>query len=387
MQQPERIIGRRLAARALAVTRDAGAAPRAAMLDLTRAGDAQPPAHVLAAAHAALDRGETHYTSGAGIPPLRRALAERSTTAGFLATPESIVVTNGGAEALYIALQTTLRPGERVLLGSPVMPRVREMIRFVGAEAAQLPLDPAAGWVAGADDVAAHDATLLLLASPSPVTGLLVAPERLARLLAAALEREMTVVLDRTLAWCCYDEHAAAFPRADLGARVLTTGSFSDAFGMSGWRVGYLSAPAAQLAASADLKVGMSICTSPISQQAALAALTGSPDAIQDRRAGLASTRDSLQRRVKQSGLDLVAPDAWPPLLVDTRAIDPDDRYVAGRLAERGVLVQPGSTFDPSLADFVRIRTDLPLQLLDAALDRLIAIAPPRPVLGEGDGR
>jgi aspartate aminotransferase len=345
------------------------------MLDLTRGDDARPPEHVLAAAHAALDRGETHYTSGAGISPLRQALAERSSVDGFPATAESIVVTNGGSEALYIALQSTLRPGDRVLLGGPVMPRVREMIRFVGAEAAQLPLDPASGWVAGADDVAAREARLLLLASPSPVTGLLIGPERLAQLLVAALEREMTVVLDRTLAWCCYDDRAATFPHADLGARVLTTGSFSDAFGMSGWRVGYLSAPAAQLAASADLKVGMSICTSPISQRAALAALTGPSAAFDARRKDLSATRDSLLRRVRQSGLDLIAPDAWPPLLIDTRALDPDDRHVAGRLAQRGVLAQPGSTVDPALAGFLRIRTDLPLPQLDSALDQLGAVA------------
>ena len=84
-------------------------------LDLTRPATTQLPEHVQQAAADALDRGETHYTVRPGVPELREAVAERLNDQGFSATLDRTVITNGGAEALYIALQATLTLGSRAL--------------------------------------------------------------------------------------------------------------------------------------------------------------------------------------------------------------------------------------------------------------------------------
>ena len=99
------------------------------------------PEHVQAAAAAALDRGETHYTTRPGVIPLREAIAQRLTADGFPATVETVLVTNGGAEALYIALQMLLTPSRRMVVAGPVPPNVVAMIRFIGAEPVLLPAD------------------------------------------------------------------------------------------------------------------------------------------------------------------------------------------------------------------------------------------------------
>jgi aspartate aminotransferase len=367
-------IGRNLAARALAlVDTEPVAAPRTGAIDLTRPAPSEPPPVAREAAKAALDRGETHYTSRPGVPELRRAIAERSTAGGFPATSESVVVTNGGSEALYIALQSVLTPGKRILLATPTAPNILAMIAFIGAEAVWLPAGSASRFVAHPDDVTTAEATALLLASPSIVTSAAIPPADLERLIAAADSRGMAVILDRSAAWCYYDPQQARFENAPLAERLLTTGSFSTAYAMAGWRAGYFTAPRAHIATMRELKQAMSICTSAVAQYAALAALTEPGDWLAARRANFTRVRDDIAGELRANGVDVVEPDAWPHLLIDARLLHPDDRQAAAMLAgQSGILVEPASRFGPSLAGFIRITLAAPEPDLRAGIQRLI---------------
>jgi aspartate/methionine/tyrosine aminotransferase len=374
MHQIDTPMSRALAQRVL--TLDAVATPSTNdLLDLTTPEPVAPPEHVRAAAKAALDADETHYTARPGIAPLRQAIAAHSTAAGYPATADDIVVTNGGSEALYIALQALLTPGQQALLGGPVAANVARLLRFIGAELVWLPASARNGFVPTPKDVAGSDARVLLLASPNPATGALLPPARLAQLVEAALERGMTVILDRSLADCCYDSGAAHAPDPALGARVLTIGSFSESFALSGWRVGWFAAPPAQLelAAMRELKQAMSICTSAVSQFAALAALDGPPDWLAARRASLVARRDWALAALRAGGLDVVTPDAWPALLIDARLIHPDDHAAADLIAHSsGVRVQPVSDYGPATRGYVRLRLDVPDATLRDGVRHLI---------------
>lgn len=384
MERPDTVMGRRLAERALRLVGAAeGDELRAGSdagvdinIDLTEPESEQTPEHVRAAAHDALDRGETHYTSGAGIFLLRRALAERSTAEGFPATPDGIVVTNGGAEALYIALQSVLRPGDRVLVAGPGAPGVGQLIAFIGAVSVPLPVQRAARFIP--DPTAILDAEpaprVVLLASPSPVTGVAIPAEQLAALIDAAHARGVLVILDRSLAWCGFEQHDGI---AVAGASVLTIGSFSTAYAMSGWRVGYVAAPDDLInlfSGMSDLKVAMSICTSAISQYAALAALDGPTHWLDVRRASFIARRDLALGLLREAGMDAVVPDAdaWPSLLLDTRLMHPDDCRAARMLAnDTGVRVEPASRYGPSLAGYTRITLAAPEVSLRDGLQRI----------------
>ncbi len=366
------VIGRRLAARAVAVA--AGFDARARLddaIDLTTPAAPEPPAAIKAAAHAALDQGETHYTARPGIPQLCAALAARSTAEGFPANPGSVVVTNGGSEALYIALQSVVGPGQRVLLAGPVAPNISTMVRFVNGEpvlletTATIPTDEA---------IAGHEADVLLLASPSPVTGVAIPPDDLATIAQVAVEREMTVILDRSLAWCCYDPALARFPEPELGSKLLTTGSFSLAYEMAGWRAGYFTAPAEHGETMLELKQAMSICTSAVSQFAALAALEDADDWLREKRPAMLARRDVAIERLEGAGLFVIVPDAWPWLLLDTRLIHPDDLQATVMLREQaGVQVEPASLYSPTLAGYTRITLAASEATLAEGLDRLIS--------------
>jgi aspartate aminotransferase len=117
----------------------------------------------------------------------------------------------------------------------------------------------------------------------------------------------------------------------------------------------------------------MSICTSAVSQFAALAALEGPPDWLDHRRAMLTVRRDWALATLRNGGIDALAPDAWPALLLDTRLINPDDRAAAGLIARSsGVRIQPGSDYGPVTAGFVRLRLDIPEATLRDGIRQLI---------------
>lgn len=366
------VIGRRLASRAVAVAAGFDARPGVDdAIDLTAPAAPEPPAAIQAAAHAALDRGETHYTARPGIPQLCAALAARSTAEGFPADPGSVVVTNGGSEALYIAFQSVVRPGQRVLLPGPVAPNIPTMLTFVNGEPVRLETTAA---IPTAEAIFVHEADVLLLASPSPVTGVAIPPADLANIVRTAIERGMTVILDRSLAWCVYDPALARFPEPELGSKLLTTGSFSLAYEMAGWRAGYFTAPAEHAGTMLELKQAMSICTSAVSQYAALAALEEAGDWLNAKRTVMLARRDAVIERLEEAGLFVIVPDAWPWLLLDTRLIHPDDHQAATTLREQaGVRVEPASPYSPSLAGYTRITLAASEDVINEGIDRLIS--------------
>ncbi len=377
---PNTTMSRALSNRAIALMAAMPAQPATTPdgLDLTTPETPVVPAQVREAAEAALDRGETHYTTRPGIMPLRDAIARRLTDEGFPATSEGMLITNGGSEALYIALQALLASGNRIIVAGPAAPDIEAMIRFIGAEPVRLAGDREGRFVPSIAAIEAADAKAILIASPSPVTGLAIPPGALDAIIAAAMHHEMTVILDRSLATALYEPSGAQFGNPELGSRVVTIGSFSTGHGLSGWRVGWLATPAEMSKRPRELKQAMSICTTAVSQYAALAILDD-PDAwTTTRRNEFARRRDMVIERLRKSSLAIVEPDAFPALLIDVRALDDDDGRFAARLRkETGVVVQPGSTFGPALAGYVRLDLGAPERVLREGVQRLATFATP----------
>lgn len=338
---------------------------------LADAAGVTPAAHIRDAAKAALDRGETHYTARQGIPQLQAAIARSSSADGYIATADTTIVTNGGAEARYIALQSTLKPGDILLAGTPLPAAVVELVEFIGARVVALP-DFGANVGDALDAVRSVEGAVLLLATPCPQTGRAIPPDTLEQLVAAAIERGLVVVIDRTLAWCCYEPEMATFPNRRLAENVFTLGSFSTAYAMAGWRVGYLTAPVAGVNAPEGLKQAMSICTSPITQFAALAALEDSTGWLAERSAEMRRRRDALVTACAEAGYPVAsAPDAWPPMFLDRRLLD----ALPHRTVSAAVGGYPG---------FERIELDMPQQAFERLLVEISALPPGSETGGRG---
>jgi aspartate/methionine/tyrosine aminotransferase len=310
----------------------------------------------------ALERGETHYTARTGIEPLRQRVAEQSTSEGFPASQEHVVITNGGAEALFIALQSLAVADERAVLVEPVSPGLADVVRFTG----MLP-----EIVMTAREARLDGARIVVVSAASGISGRMLPADDLVELLNVASRHGVTVVIDRSSVPDSY-EPPPPFSRPDLATHSITVGSFSVAYGLAGWRVGYFTAPEGLMDRLSGLKESMSISTTTPSQFAALAVLEHSETVLSHARERFASRRDRISRFLDDSGLSFRLPDVYPGLLIDLSQSEVDDNEFARRLeTNAGVRVEPASRYGVSLAGHVRIDLRASEALLDEGFRRL----------------
>lgn len=183
----------------------------------------------------------------------------------------------------------------------------------------------------------------------------------------------MPVILDLSYADGLYVPEAIPFSNPDLTSEIILTGSFSTAFGLSGWRIGYFSAPPADLALFNGLKMSMSICTTAVSQFAAATALSGPFDWFVDRRAEFAAGRDLATGLLDEAAIPYVRPDAFPPLLIDVSQLGGGDA-VTEKLARQNVAVDPGSRFGKLTSDYIRINLGVPETALRTGIERIVEL-------------
>jgi aspartate/methionine/tyrosine aminotransferase len=372
-ERPDTPMGRALAQRVLSHIGTVSPPTSGDLLDLTTAEPAATPAHIGQTAKAALDEGETHYTDASGIPQLRTAIAGHLAGLGFGIEPENIGVSNGGTEAAYIALQVALKPGDRAAVIEPMSQHIVDMVTFIGAEPVRVPVRPGSDLLPDPALIEGLDAQALLIASPSSVTGLRIPDAQLEAIIAAARAKGISVILDLSYAAGLYEPSPVQFSDPQLAEEIVLTGSFSTAHGLAGWRVGYFCSPTADRVLLQGLKTAMSICTTAVSQFAAVAAL-GDPDEwFEGRRAHFAANRERVTAMLDEAGIDYIKPDAFPPLLIDVSACGGGDA-VAQRLRERGVIVDPGSNFGESTRDYIRINLGAPEEALADGVRRIVEL-------------
>lgn len=341
--------------------------------------DCRAAPHIIAAAAAALDRGETHYTARSGIRPLREALSERlAAESGVRYDPQTeILVSSGAQEGLFVAVQMLLQPDDEALLADPGYPSYADAVRLAGGEPVSVPVDPLRGVGITADAIAARltpRARLLILVTPDNPTGAVISRDELATIAALAVARDLVVIFDEVYKAYLFDgtEHTsiAAFP--GMWERTIVIGSFSKAYAMAGWRAGYVAGAASLLQPITDLKLALSICSAAPSQWAAYAALTGPQDAVAatlieltERRAALLSALDAL-------GLPHSKPQGAFYVFVDIRSTGLSSTDCARLLLdEAGVRTLPGTLFGPGGEGFLRLALVQPVPVIREAMARL----------------
>lgn len=318
-----------------------------------------PPHIVEAAARAARD-GWTHYVPNAGIPALREALADKLRSHnGIAAEGDQVVVTNGGVQALYLAMTAVADAGDEVLLPDPGWPNFESMAHLLHLRVRRYRLRPENDFLPDPAEIEAlcGDRTrAVLVNSPSNPLGTIVPANVLAAIAAVADRRNLWVISDE-----CYDAIAFEPGFASLAAvgdpgRTITCCSFSKTHAMTGWRVGYAHAPPHAAAVLTKLQEPTIACVNAPAQHAALAALTGPQDHVRTMVATYRHRRDALLAHLHACGLTCHPPAgafyAWVPA-PDTGL---DGLDLAVRLVrEEAVAVAPGSVFGPSGDGWVRL--------------------------------
>ncbi|RBP17219.1 aspartate/methionine/tyrosine aminotransferase [Roseiarcus fermentans] len=330
-------------------------------------GDQPPPRFVTDAAKASLDGGETFYTYQGGIPELREAIAAYMTRCygaapgGGAFRPETFFATIGGMHAIEIATRLTLGPGDEALIPSPAWPNFCGAIETSGARAVPVPLGREGRWSLDVERLAAAvtPATkAIFLNSPANPTGFIATAEEIAATLALSRRHDLWIIADEIYGRLTYDG-ARAPSFHDVMApddKILFVQTLSKNWAMTGFRVGWLEAPAALGPIIENLVQFTSSGVPVFTQRAGVAALNQGEAFLADQIERCRRSRDILCEGLLATGrVRFFEPEAAFYLFF---AIDgfPDSRALALRLIdEAGVGAAPGSAFGPGGEGFLRI--------------------------------
>ncbi len=337
------------------------------------------PEHVMAAVEASLDAGETHYTTRPGLPALAQAVAHKlNQEQGLNLDPSlQVIISTGGRESLFAAIQVLAQPGDEVLVPALRPAYIDADIRLAKATLVSVPYRAGNGSRINARAIQAclTDRTrLLLLNNPANPTGAVIPAEEMADIAALAEAHDLTVIsdesLDESLGGEARHTSIASFPKAS--GRTLIVGSFSRLHDLASWRVGYFAGPKEIAQPVRDLKQAMTICTSAMAQYAALAALTGAQDWLVRRRAEIDRRRAFVLAALERMGLPHSRPTTTPYVWADVRSTGLSSRaFVSWLLAEAGIAVTPGSHFGPQGAGYARLSLWPSLTQLELAMGRM----------------
>jgi aspartate aminotransferase len=324
--------------------------------------DFATPPHVVAAAKAALDAGDTKYTAVGGTARLKQAASLHFARDLGIETPVSqVTVSAGGKQAIFHALLATLDPGDEVLIPAPWWVSYPEIVRFAGATIVPIPTTPAGGYRITAEQFAAAitpRTRWLLLNSPGNPTGATYPADEL-HALGEVLARypRVLVMSDDIYAPLRYTPgtHATlAALRPDLAApdstgRILTVSGVSKSHAMTGFRIGVATGPRWLIAAMEKLQSHSSGNPCSISQAAAVAAFEGPQAFLADWRERFRARRDMVVAAINAiPGLSAPVPDGAFYCMVDAAPLMSrfgDDSALALHLLDHGVAIVAASGF------------------------------------------
>ncbi|WP_255197339.1 pyridoxal phosphate-dependent aminotransferase [Halorarius litoreus] len=339
--------------------------------------DFATPDHVTEAAFAATREGETGYTSNAGIPRLREAISETlAREYGAEYDPDEVLVTTGGMEALHLAALCVLEPGSELVIPTPGWPNYWTQARLADAHPREVPMPYPYDLDADRVVEAMGPATsAVMLCSPSNPTGRVADPAEIRAVVEAARDHDAYVVADEVYVSLTYDrDPVATAALTDHPDHILTVGSCSKSHAMTGWRVGWLAGPHEMVDEATKIRESTTACTSAIAQHAALAALTGPQEPMEEMYAAFAERRDYVADRLDDmAGVAAPRPDGAFYSFLDPKGYDDSMALATELVREAGVVLAPGSGFGAAGEGKLRLSFANSMERLEDGLDRLEA--------------
>ena len=343
--------------------------------------DFDTPAHIKAAAVAALDAGKTKYAPTPGIPPLRDALAAKYTDVYGLPTEAAqVVVSPGGKFSCYLTVLAVCSPGDEVIVPAPYWVSYPEMVKLAGATPKMVLATDATGFKLTPEMLEAAitpKTKLLILNSPSNPTGAVYTADEMAAITDVAVKHNLYIMSDEIYEHLLYDGVTHVSPAslsAEARERTIIVSGFAKTFAMTGWRLGTIIAPEPIAKAVAKLQSQTSSNATTFAQWGALSAYTEADKT----KAALDEMLVAFDRRRKLvhaglnaiDGIDCLLAQGAFYLFPNISSFGLDDLTFCERLLdEQKVAAVPGSAF--GAPGFLRISyapADEPLQ---KGVDRL----------------
>lgn len=340
--------------------------------------DFHTPGHIVEAAKAALDANQHHYTGPTGLPALRTAIAaDLKAGYGLDYTADEIVVTAGVQESIMLCMLGLVAPGDEVLITSPRFTTYDTAVHLCGGVPVPVPTyekDDFALDVAEIEKRITPRTRMFVLVTPNNPTGAVTPPDMIRKIAELAVKHDILIISDEIYAKMIYapNEHLSIATLPGMKERTITLNGFSKTYAMTGWRVGYLAAPADFVAKLTEPRHTLSINTCTVSQHAALAALTGPQEPIQAMLDEYKARRDWLMPALSAAGFTYGHPGGAFYIYVNISHTGMDaPSFCENLLRETGVMVFPGSMFGDDSPNYIRIGYLQPLPLIQEAMRRI----------------
>ncbi|ERP88353.1 aspartate aminotransferase [Labrenzia sp. C1B10] len=317
-------------------------------------GDLPTPEFIRAAAKASLDRGETFYTYQRGIPQLREALAAyHQDLYGKPFSPERFYVTGSGMQSIQLAVQAVAGAGREVIVPTPSWPNISAAIEIHGARSVSVPMrEEGDGWRLAIEDVEAAitpQTTALFLNSPCNPTGWVASEDLLKAFLDLARKHDLWIIADEIYALFYYGEGERSpsfYDIAEEDDRIIFVNSMSKNWAMTGWRVGWISAPP-ELGQVFENLIQYSTSGVPsFSQWGAVAALIEGRTFLQEQVARARKGRDCVLKGLQGlNRVKVLPPDGAFYLFFSIEGVTDTRNFALDLVRQTGVGLAPGTAF------------------------------------------
>ncbi|MBI2952268.1 pyridoxal phosphate-dependent aminotransferase [bacterium] len=340
--------------------------------------DFDTPANIVRAGVEALQGGWTHYGPSAGLPDLRKAIADYiSRSRGISANPDQVVVTPGGKPIMFYTIIALTDEGDEVIYPNPGFPIYESVIEFIGGVPVPIRLHESKEFSLDVEELKrkiTKKTKLLILNSPQNPTGGVIPREDLKEIARLAVERDLTVLSDEIYSEILYEgEHHSIAAFDGMAGRTIILDGFSKTYAMTGWRMGYGVMPEAFAAHVARLMTNTNSCTASFSQRAGIEALTGPQDDARRMVAEFRRRRDVIVDGLNAiPGVTCLRPKGAFYVFPNITGAGWDSRRLADYLLEEaGVATLSGTAFGSHGEGYLRLSYANSVENLQKALDRM----------------
>ncbi len=339
--------------------------------------DFNTPAHIIEAAKASLARGETHYTPSPGIPELRKAIAGKLKSENGIETKAgNIIVTPGAKQAIFEVMLSVLQDGDEAILFDPAWVSYDPCISLAGAKTVWVPTTVDDGFKpVDITDHITKKTKIIVINSPCNPTGGVYDRRTLKEIADIAVDKNIMVLSDEIYEKIIYDkEHISIGSMDGMQDLTITVNGFSKAYAMTGWRLGYVTAPKEIYEQMLKLHSHSVSQATSFVQYAGIAALQGDQTCVADMVREFRARRDLLVSGLNRLGIRCAMPDGAFYAFADVSEFGTGEKVAELLLNRAFVATTPGSAFGEAGNDFIRISYATSQERIKEALKRIESV-------------
>jgi len=332
--------------------------------------DFDTPTYIRDAAKNALDEGKTHYPPNPGLPELRKAVAEYHGMDNVDWKPSEVIITAGSGVSLFVSIAGTVNQGEEVVLLEPYFMDYSNIVEYVGAKEAGVPLDEKRGYrldVETLNENVTNKTKLIILCNPNNPSGTVYTETELQKIAEIAIDNDVLVLSDEAYREFVWDgrKHVSIASLTEMKNRTIICSSFSKTFAMTGWRLGYTLAT--EDIAKRLQKIPIGFRTNTFTQVAGVAAMKGPKEPREKMIKEFDKRRQFMVPRLNEiEGIRCHMPEGAFYLFPNIKDIGlKSEPFCESLLKEEKLLLRPGTGFGKSMEYHVRLPLIKPIDTLE----------------------